>query len=98
MYQPLILATWASDKVTTDDGSSGEDPGDTVLGLLPLQAARTKAAAEVRVVTARTRLPARRSPKGVRLFRVQRQFASLVLGLSAMPTVCLHTPIDIHHR
>jgi len=52
IYQPLILATWASDKVTTDDGSGREDPGGTVPGPLPVQAARTKAAAEVRVVTA----------------------------------------------
>ncbi len=97
MYQPLMLATWASDKVTTDDGSGWEDPGGTVPGPLPVQAARTKT--EARVVTARARLPARRSPKGRCACSASNDnLPSLVLGLARMATVCLHTPIDIHHR
>ena len=93
MYQPFILAIWASDKVTTDDGSGREDPGGTALGPLPGQAARTKAAAEVGAVevgavgwrvTARARLPARRSPKGGCACSASNDnLPSLVLGLSA---------------
>ncbi len=53
MFQPLILAIWSSDRVTTDNGSGWK-----------FTIAQLTVTCEVSAVTARAHLTAWRSPKG----------------------------------